>query len=176
VIDTGLDLPTGRQQQVSSSSSSNQNNSNVSANIEQGIQSNVTVNNNRSESNLSGRKDENAIEIAAFYNAMFGNQGGNMNNLIRQFIQGNGQSMNSGGNMNQSLSWNDRNAQQHQGQGYGHQGFGLGVLQNNFSQDWQQVGNNEQNDPRDWQQEWNAQYYQTYQNRGVTGVDMNMDP
>jgi hypothetical protein len=36
--------------------------------------------------------------------------------------------MNSGGNMNQSLSWNERSAQQRQGQGYGHQGFELGVF------------------------------------------------
>jgi hypothetical protein len=89
VTDTGSDLPAVRQQQVSSSPSSNQNNSNVLANNEQGTQSNVTVNNNRSESNINGRNDENTIEIAAFYNAMFEGQRGSMNNMIRQFMQGN---------------------------------------------------------------------------------------
>jgi hypothetical protein len=70
----------------------------------------VTGNNNCSEPNLNGKNDDNAIGIAAFHNAMFGSQRVNMNNIMRQHMRGNGQSMNSGGNMNQSLSWNDRNA------------------------------------------------------------------
>jgi hypothetical protein len=71
VIDTGSDLPTARQQQVSSSSSSNQGNLNIVGKIEQGIQPNLTGNNNRSELNRNDRNDNNEREIAAFYNAIF---------------------------------------------------------------------------------------------------------
>jgi hypothetical protein len=141
----------------------------VVRNIEQGTQPNLTGNDNRSDSNWNDRNDSNEREIAVFYNAMFQSQGGNLNNLMRQFIQGNGRSTHSGGNVNQSVNWNNQIAQQYQGQGQRNQGFELGVSQNNFYQDLQQVANNEQSVSSDRHQEWDSKYGPTgvaYQNRG----------
>jgi hypothetical protein len=132
--------------------------------VKQGLQPGAISDKGSSESNASGGNCNKDGEISESSRGGLENRRDNSGSMMGYHTQGNGQ----------FFSVNGQNFQQQWGQNVGYQGFGLGVFQNNFSQ--QQGGNYESDESGDWQQNWNSVFYQNYHNQRQAEVNMQMDP